>query len=66
MRQLPGVTRVQANGRELELECEDAEKTLVRLVSTLQDLRLELLSLETQEPNLERVFLQLTGRAMRD
>ncbi|HKN56736.1 MAG TPA: ATP-binding cassette domain-containing protein, partial [Amycolatopsis sp.] len=66
VRQLPGVTRVQANGRELELECEDAEKTLVRLVSTLQDLRLELLSLETQEPNLERVFLQLTGRAMRD
>lgn len=66
VRQLPGVKRVESNGRLLELECEDVQKTLVRLVSTLQDLHLELTSLETQEPNLERVFLQLTGRALRD
>jgi linearmycin/streptolysin S transport system ATP-binding protein len=66
VRQLPGVQPVENNGRFLELECEDVQKTLVRLVSTLQELRLELTSLETQEPNLERVFLQLTGRALRD
>src|SRR5262249_43246672 len=66
VRQLPGVQPVESNGRLLELECEDVQKTLLRLVSTLQDLHLELTSLETQEPNLERVFLRLTGRALRD
>jgi hypothetical protein len=57
---------VKSTGRAFELECQEVEATLVRLVSTLQELRLELTSLETQEPNLERVFLQLTGRALRD
>jgi ABC-2 type transport system ATP-binding protein len=66
VRQLPGVFSAKNNGRALELECQEVEGTLVRLISTLQALRLELTSLETQEPNLERVFLQLTGRALRD
>ena len=66
VRQLPGARPIEHNGRVLELECEDVQKTLLRLVSMLQELRLELTSLETQEPNLERVFLQLTGRALRD
>jgi hypothetical protein len=29
-------------------------------------MHVELISLETQEPNLEHVFLHLTGRALRD
>jgi hypothetical protein len=32
----------------------------------LNELQMELTSLETEEPNLERVFLHLTGRALRD
>jgi len=38
----------------------------VRVTSLLNYLGIELLSLETIEPNLERVFLHLTGRALRD
>jgi hypothetical protein len=40
--------------------------TLVRVVAVLNDLKVELISLETEEPNLERVFLHLTGRELRD
>jgi ABC-2 type transport system ATP-binding protein len=50
----------------LELECRDVKATLLRLVMLLNDARIELTSLETEEPNLERVFLHLTGRALRD
>jgi hypothetical protein len=40
--------------------------TLLRLLGILNELRMEFVSLETEEPNLERVFLHLTGRALRD
>ena len=41
-------------------------RTYLRLLGVFNDLRVEFLSLETEEPNLERVFLHLTGRALRD
>ena len=51
---------------ELELECQDVKSALVRVVTLLNELQVELVRLETEEPNLERVFLHLTGRALRD
>jgi ABC-2 type transport system ATP-binding protein len=51
---------------EVELECNDVKVSLLRLVSVLNEFQIELVHLETQEPNLERVFLHLTGRALRD
>jgi ABC-2 type transport system ATP-binding protein len=50
----------------LELECTDVRATLLQLVSALKDLGVPLTGLEMQEPNLERVFLHLTGRGLRD
>ena len=38
----------------------------MRMIALLNEMQIELVSLETTEPNLERVFLQLTGRALRD
>jgi hypothetical protein len=38
----------------------------VRLVTALNEAHVELVHLETEEPNLERIFLHLTGRALRD
>jgi ABC-2 type transport system ATP-binding protein len=57
---------IQQNGQGIEVECDDVNRTLVRLVTLLNELQLELTSLEMVEPNLERVFLHLTGRALRD
>ena len=39
---------------------------LIRLIAVLNEANVELIHLETEEPNLERVFLHLTGRALRD
>lgn len=49
-----------------DLECHDVKGTLLRLVAALNESQTELVSLETEEPNLERVFLHLTGHALRD
>ncbi len=63
---LPGVRLSEGPGTALELECRDVKGTLLRLMALLNELQVELTSLETEEPNLERVFLHLTGRALRD
>ena len=62
----PDVRIASANGQVLEIECLDVKGALVRLVTALGEQKIELVSLETEEPNLERVFLHLTGRALRD
>jgi ABC-2 type transport system ATP-binding protein len=56
----------EATEPELELSCRDVKATLVRVVAVLNELQIELVSLETEEPNLERVFLHRTGKALRD
>jgi ABC-2 type transport system ATP-binding protein len=66
VKQLPEVRLLERDGQALELECRDVKAALVRLLATLNELQVELTSLETEEPNLERVFLHLTGRALRD
>jgi ABC-2 type transport system ATP-binding protein len=62
---LPGSRLVGGDG-VLQLECADTKATLAGLVTALQDHPGELAALEIEEPNLERVFLHLTGRALRD
>jgi ABC-2 type transport system ATP-binding protein len=66
LRQIPGVEVNGQDGPAMELECRDVKAALMRLIAVLNELQLELTSLETTEPNLERVFLHLTGRALRD
>jgi ABC-2 type transport system ATP-binding protein len=65
LKELPDCTLAEREST-LELECGDVKGTLLRLVALLNEARVELMSLETEEPNLERVFLHLTGRALRD
>jgi ABC-2 type transport system ATP-binding protein len=48
------------------LECRDVTNTLLRLIAILKDLEIELTSIEIIEPDLERVFLYLTGKTLRD
>jgi ABC-2 type transport system ATP-binding protein len=66
IKSLPDVRLLESDGQMLELECPDVKETLVRLVSVLNEQKTELVGLETEEPNLERVFLHLTGHALRD
>jgi ABC-2 type transport system ATP-binding protein len=63
---LPGTRLGEGNGDGVELSCRDVEGTLLRLLATLKEMDVDLTGLTTETPNLERVFLHLTGRTLRD
>jgi ABC-2 type transport system ATP-binding protein len=50
----------------VRLRCHDVKGTLLRLGVIFRDTGTQPLDLEADEPNLESVFLHLTGRALRD
>ena len=50
----------------LRILCRDVPAMVVRLVAWCGGRGLSITRLETEAPNLERVFLHLTGRALRD
>ncbi len=66
LQKIPGVAINGQDGPFVEMECRDVKTALMRLIALLNERQIELISLETTEPNLERVFLHLTGRALRD
>lgn len=63
---IPGASLNGQAGPWLEVECRDTKTMLARVITALNELDVKLVSLEVTEPNLERVFLHLTGRALRD
>jgi ABC-2 type transport system ATP-binding protein len=66
LEQLPGVRVHTTEDRSFELECGDVKVVLLQLLAALNELQIDLVGLELEEPNLERVFLHLTGHALRD
>jgi ABC-2 type transport system ATP-binding protein len=66
LKQLPDCSLHESPGDARELKCRDVSAALVQLVAALRQTDVELLGLETEEQNLERVFLHLTGRELRD
>jgi len=63
---LPGVRPIAENSLSVEIESRDVKKTILDMIPLLGEEGVELTGLETEEPNLERVFLHLTGRGLRD
>ncbi|HZV07019.1 MAG TPA: ABC transporter ATP-binding protein [Gemmataceae bacterium] len=66
LKKLPDAVLSEGDDGLLELECGDAKATVVELMRLMQRTGSELLSLDIEETNLERVFLHLTGRQLRD
>jgi ABC-2 type transport system ATP-binding protein len=63
---LPGARVAGTDGGAIELATRDVSGTVLHAVRALRDLGADLTSLETNEPSLERVFLHLTEKALRD
>jgi len=61
-----GVQKVTAEDGHLSLLVDDSNQVLPRLFEAAASAGVRIASVEIQEPNLEAVFLHLTGRAMRD
>ncbi|MEC1646134.1 ABC transporter ATP-binding protein [Bacillus halotolerans] len=68
IRSLAHVNDVTVNESELKIEVAAAhhEKVVTSLLAEAAAHQTNLLSLQVQEPNLERLFLNLTGRTLRD
>ncbi|PKO20666.1 MAG: export ABC transporter ATP-binding protein [Chloroflexi bacterium HGW-Chloroflexi-1] len=65
-RMLAGVRQVSAQDGTLTLLVEDSTLVLPRLFESASRADVRITSVAVQEPNLEAVFLHLTGRALRD
>ncbi len=63
---LDGVVEATPADGGLELIVDDARGNLARFLGTASDAGLSVSAVEVVEPNLEAVFLHLTGRALRD
>ena len=66
---LDGVTDVLeaiASDREVSVIAQEAEDVLAAVVTKANERGIKIHSIDIREPNLEAVFLHLTGRALRD
>lgn len=61
-----GVSQASAADGKVTLLTRDANRVLPQLFESAPEIGVRIQSVEIQEPNLEAVFLHLTGRALRD
>lgn len=66
LRGLPRVERVDAEGRRVTLLAHEGRSLLPELLKRAQGVGVAVTAVRVIEPDLESVFLQLTGRALRD
>ena len=63
---LPHVRELSSQDSRLKIETADANQALLELIELCNTHDVPILSLEVLEPNLESVFLHLTGKRLRD
>ena len=66
LRALPEVHTAVADSGAVDLALDDSYSVLPRILAEANDAGARVLSIEVKEPDLEEVFLQLTGRALRN
>ena len=64
--EIPAVHDASPKEDHLELVVDEARKALPRILETVGDAGASVRAVEVTEPNLEAVFLHLTGKALRD
>lgn len=63
---LPGVLQANPTDHQVAIVTPSAEEALAPIFSHTNELGIKIYSVDMREPNLEAVFLHLTGRALRD
>lgn len=66
IQRIPGVFQVTAADHRLDVLVKAADELLPAVVQACSEANLKIRAVQIVEPNLEAVFLQLTGRALRD
>jgi ABC-2 type transport system ATP-binding protein len=62
LRSLPGVKKVEMAGNAVTVSAAELPPILAKIVALCGDIQ----TMEIEQPSLERVFLNLTGSALRD
>ncbi|MBT3240555.1 MAG: ABC transporter ATP-binding protein [Chloroflexi bacterium] len=65
-KKLAGITEITSENGSITLLVKDSNKVLPSIFETANQMDSRITSVEIFEPNLETVFLHLTGRALRD
>ncbi len=63
---IKGVDKADASEHDVTIICPAAADVLAAVVSKANEQNIKIRSIDIREPNLEAVFLHLTGRALRD
>ena len=63
---VPGVIKADVTDHQISIITASAEELLAPVVSRSTEMGIKIHSIDIREPNLEAVFLHLTGRALRD
>ncbi|MEI7848737.1 MAG: ATP-binding cassette domain-containing protein [Chloroflexota bacterium] len=66
LKDIQGVQQATAVDHEVSVVCAEAEDVLAAVVTKANERGIKIRSIDIREPNLEAVFLHLTGRALRD
>jgi ABC-2 type transport system ATP-binding protein len=66
LKDIQGVQQATSVDHEVSIVCAEAEDVLAAVVTKANDRGIKIRSIDIREPNLEAVFLHLTGRALRD
>jgi ABC-2 type transport system ATP-binding protein len=66
IKQIESVAGVTAKDNKLTIYSNDGPELLANVLSVMAKMNIRVLSVKVEEPNLESVFLKLTGRALRD
>ena len=66
LRGLAGVLKAEVSDHTVTVMTIEAEDIVAPVISKANELGIKIRSVDIQEPNLETVFLSLTGRALRD
>ncbi|CAK4845559.1 unnamed protein product [Aphanomyces euteiches] len=66
LKEINGVTAVSAEDNLIKIQSDTNVQNLNKIIQQLMKDNIEIRALEEKEPNLETVFLTLTGRKLRD
>jgi ABC-2 type transport system ATP-binding protein len=66
LKSIPGVLQATATDHEVAVIAKQAEEVLAPVITKANERGIKIQSIDIREPNLEAVFLHLTGRALRD
>lgn len=63
--QIPGISKVSIAGNQISMLVSTSDKNVIEIVDEIKKLGLKLTSFKYEEVNLESIFLQITGKALR-